>query len=60
MGLAPSGPLHGLLKGKEARLQAPRLLPVSKRNQNAAESENTTVEPEICEPFLLDEKLGFR
>lgn len=58
MGLASSGPLHGLLKSKEARLQKPRLPLLPDSDQNAAESENTTVDPAIDEPFLVDEKFG--
>jgi hypothetical protein len=45
---APPGPDTG--RGRE---------PFSS-DQKPAESEKTTVEPEICEPFLLEEKLGLR
>jgi hypothetical protein len=29
-------------------------------DQKPAESEKTTMDPEICEPFLVEEKLGLR
>jgi hypothetical protein len=55
-GPAFAGPGEGI----ESQAPGVRPDPFLYDDQNAAESENSTVDPEIDEPFLVEEKFGLR